>query len=205
MQHSEAYNSFIRQVNATGYAKLHGFDMDLFENIYDFERDEVEEILITLFKKGDWQDLRLMPKLTKVDGVALMENDFPNLKNPSLIRAEFANVLLKATNNKYYEDALYETLKAPDNVTREFVMSFILSYKPSQRLFETCKELCEHDNSRLVRFLAATGLLYCAGMIDDPNNIEPYRYLIDRLKSNDIEERKKAFIEFNNLNKSNFK
>lgn len=191
IQHSEAYNSFIRQVNAKGYAKLHGFDMDLFERIYDFERDEVEEILITLFKKRDWQDLRLMPKLTKVDGVALMENEFPKLPNPSLIRAEFANVLLKATNNKYYEDALYETLKDPDNVTRGFVMSFILSYKPSQRLFETCMELSEHDKSDHVRFLAAFGLLYCAGIVNKLESIKPYRYLIDGLKSNDIEERKK--------------
>lgn len=207
MQHSEAYYNFIKQVNAQGYEKAQGYNPDLFSKIYDFERDEVEEILIKLYSKRDWQGLIFMPELKKVDGIAMLKNELPKLPNPSLTRAEFADILLKATGDKYFEDILVENLKVTSDTKRNVVLGYLLRYKPSQRLFTTCKDLCEHDSSHLVRFFAAIGLLYCAGIINDAINIDnknPYRYLMDGLASDDVGEKNKSFAEFDKLNKSKF-
>lgn len=206
-QHSEAYDSFIKQVNAQGYQKAQGYAPDLFENIYEFERDEVEEILIKLFNKRDWQGIEFMPQLKKVDGVAILKNELPKLPSPSFVKAEFADILLKATGDKVYEDVLFESLKISSGVNRNAVLMRLLKYNPTLRLFATCKDLCANDSNQTVRFFAAAGLLYCVGIINDPINIgnqNPYRYLMDGLASNDVGEKNKAFAEFDHLNKSNF-
>lgn len=206
MQHSEAYDNFIKQVNAQGYQKAQGYAPNLFNEIYDFERDEVEELLIKLYNKRDWQGIEFMPQLKKVDGVAILKNELPKLPSPSFVKAEFADILLKATGDNTYEDILFESLKISNDGDRNAVLLRLLKYKITQRLFTTCKDLCEHDSSDLVRFFAAAGLLYCAGIINDPINIgkSPYRYLMNGLASDDIGEKNKAFTEFNSLNKSNF-
>lgn len=207
MQHSEAYNNFIKQVNSKGYEKAQGYSPDLFSKIYDFERDEVEVMLIKLYSNRDWQGLIFMPELKTVDGLTMLKNELPKLPNPSLIRAEFADILLKATGDKHFEDILVENLKVASDTKRNVVLGYLLRYKPSQRLFTTCKDLCEHDSSHLVRLFAAIGLLYCAGIINDAVNIRnknPYRYLMDGLASDDVGEKDKAFAEFDKLNKSNF-
>lgn len=207
MQHSETYNNFINQVNAHGYQKSQGYDPNLFNKIYDFERDEVEEILIKLYNKRDWRGIEFMPQLKKVDGIAILKNELPKLPSQSFVKAEFADILLKATGDSIYEDILYESLKISNGVNRNAVLMRLLKYKPTQRLFTTCKDLCANDSSQTVRFFSAAGLLYCAGIINDPINIgnqNPYRYLMDGLASNDISEKNKAFEEFDKLNKSNF-
>lgn len=207
IQHSEAYNNIIKQVDAKGYQKAQGYGPSLFNKIYHYEREKVEEILIRLYNKGDWQGIEFMPQLQKMDGISIMKNELPKLPNPSRIRAEFADILLKATGDKIYEDILYENLKISNDGDRNIVLMRLLKYKPSQRLFTTCRDLCEHDSSHLVRLFAAIGLLYCAGIINDAMNIrnkDPYRYLMDGLASDDVGEKNKSFAEFNKLNRSNF-
>lgn len=45
MQNSSAYDCLIKQLNANGSEKKDGYYPQIMEEIYDWERDEVEDII----------------------------------------------------------------------------------------------------------------------------------------------------------------
>lgn len=49
MQNSKAYNYLIEQLNATGAEKTSGYYSRIMEEIYDWEREEVEDIIWDAF------------------------------------------------------------------------------------------------------------------------------------------------------------
>ena len=45
MQNSKAYDCLIKQLNANGSEKMDGYYPEVMEEIYDWEREEVEDII----------------------------------------------------------------------------------------------------------------------------------------------------------------
>ena len=43
MKNSDAYQKFYNQTDATGKQRMDGYDPNLMEKIYDWERDEIEK------------------------------------------------------------------------------------------------------------------------------------------------------------------
>ena len=49
MQNSNAYSYLIKQLNASGSEKKDGYYSHIMEEIYEWERDEVEDIIWSAF------------------------------------------------------------------------------------------------------------------------------------------------------------
>ena len=49
MQNSKAYDYLIKQLNANGSEKMDGYYSGVMEEIYDWEREEVEDIIWDAF------------------------------------------------------------------------------------------------------------------------------------------------------------
>lgn len=49
MQNSKAYGGLIKQLNASGSEKMDGYYPEVMEEIYDWEREEVEDIIWKAF------------------------------------------------------------------------------------------------------------------------------------------------------------
>ena len=63
MQNSKAYNCFMEQLNATGAKKKDGYYPKLMEEIYDWEREEVEDIIWDAFlNKKEIELAQFLPK-----------------------------------------------------------------------------------------------------------------------------------------------
>lgn len=201
-EHSKAYDEFIKQIDATGYQKAQGYDPELLSKINDNECEKVEELILKLYQNGDRQVVNFLPKLKKVDGLALLKNEIIRLPVPSLISAEYANILLKETGDSHYEEILIQNLKISNKMERNIVVRFLLTCKPSEKLYGVFENLVNTDSSSLVRFNAAAGILYCKGLLIRPLDIDnqnPFREIIVGLSSVNEVERSKAWIKLNSL------
>ena len=64
MNNSKAYNRLIKQLNASGIARRDGYYPNTMEEIYDWERDEVEDVILDHFNNKNDVDLAIfLPKM----------------------------------------------------------------------------------------------------------------------------------------------
>lgn len=192
--HSDAYIDFIKQIDASGYQKAQGYDPNLFNKIDDRERLEVEQIVIEQFKKGDRGTAMFLPELKSIDGIALLKEELEKWKPPSIVNAEIAHILYKATNDNLYENLLIENLKIRTKSYRSTVVGYLLDCKPSKMLENIFKEIYTTDTARIARFNAAVGFLYCKGLINtaDIDYDNPVFDLVRDLSNGTDEERLQA-------------
>lgn len=166
----------------------------LLNKIYSDEREEIEDIILKLYQNGNHQVITYLPKF----GLFKLIDGLSKLPIPSLLSAEYAKIQLDETGDSHYEDLLIDHLSINNKMERNIVVRLLLSCKPSHKLDSPFEDLIFNDNSSLVRFNAAAGLLYCRGIINNPLDIDnqhPYRHLIVGLSSDNVEERKTAFVE----------
>lgn len=57
MENGKACVYFFKQMNASGSEKSDGYDSKILDDVYDWEREEVEEIIWKEFQKGKDGDL----------------------------------------------------------------------------------------------------------------------------------------------------
>src|SRR5574344_1648117 len=103
MQNSNAYNFLIKQVNATGIDKKDGYYPRIMEEIYDWERDEVENIIWNEFNNRNEIGLaQCLPKLKKYDCIKALKERLFLYQIPSEGSVEVGKILYEATDNKEY-------------------------------------------------------------------------------------------------------
>ena len=74
MQNSKAYDYLIKQLNASGSEKKDGYYPRLMEDIYDCEREKVEDIIWdAYFNKKEIEMAQFFPKLKKYDGIKALK------------------------------------------------------------------------------------------------------------------------------------
>ena len=75
-EHSYAYNDLVKMVKAVGYEKKDEYSNKTMEEIYDWERDEVEDIIWEKFQRDKDSMLSdLLVKLKKYDADYIFEFD----------------------------------------------------------------------------------------------------------------------------------
>ncbi len=199
MQNSRAYGYLINQLNAVSYSeKKDGFYPRILDEIYDWERDEVEDIIWDAFINKKEVDLaQFMPKLQKYDGLkALKESPYLH-RIPSSASVIIGKVLYEAMNDEDYLELIKRNIDAsPDTI--EYVA--ILSYcKPCQKLYEILSDIYINNNNEVNRSTAVSGLLYNKGLIKERSSIEESNNTIGlrkRFQSEDREERKSILERF---------
>jgi hypothetical protein len=191
---SVAYNDFIRQMDATGYQKAQGYDPNLLDKIKPNEQEEVEKLIVELFKNGDRGTAMFLPKLKMVDGISLLKNELMKWPAPSIVNAELSLVLWRSTGEMQYQDLLINDLNIKSGAYRSAIVGYLLEFSPNERLKDVFDKIRKEDSDKLARYKATIGLLYCLDLIKDPLSNkydDKIRELIKQLSS-DIEEDRAA-------------
>lgn len=198
MQNSSAYDHLIKQLNASGAEKKDGYYPHILEEIYDWERGEVEDIIWDAFiNKNEVGLAQFLPKLKKYDGIkALKENPYLN-KLPCEASVEIAKILYETTNDEDYLDLIKRNIDASPN-TISYV-SLLAYCKPCLKLYNILADIYINNENRVNRSTAVQGLLFNKGIIKDIFDIKESNATIElrrKFKSEDKEERQKIFEKF---------
>lgn len=205
MQNSKAYDWLIEQLNANGSEKKDGYYPRVMEEIYDWEREEVEDIIWdAFFNKKEIELAQFLPKLEKYDGIKALKESPYLLQIPSGPSVEIGKTLYEVTGDEAYLDLIKRNIDAsPENAfpqTLSYVS--ILSYcKPCQRLYNILVDIYINNSNSVIRITAVMGILYNKGIIKDRNSIKELNESINLLKkfqSEDSIERQKILEKFEN-------
>lgn len=198
MQNSSAYDYFIKQLNASGAEKMDGYYPQTLEEIYDWEKEEVEDIIWDAFiNKNEVGLAQFLPKLKKYDGIkALKESPYLN-RIPCEASVEIAKILYEATDDEDYLDLIKRNIDASPN-TISYVS--LLSYcKPCLKLYYILADIYINNENKVNRSTAVQGLLFNKGVIKDIFDIKESNATIElrkKFKSEDKKERQKIFEKF---------
>ncbi len=138
-----------------------------------------------------------MPQLQKYNGIELLKKQLRKSRIPSWNSIDYALVLYQQTEEEVYLDVLKKNLE--EKQLRLIVLSSLLECKPSEDICQIFEYYCIHDDDPVNRGTAATGILYCKGIMNDPDDYTEFKNnmeLLRKLTPEDKEMRKKAVEEF---------
>ena len=165
-EHSFAYTDLIRMVKATGREKLDGYYSKTMEEIYDWERDEVEDIIWEKFQREKDSMLSdFLPKLKKYDGITALEEASTKVTVPSYASIDISKTLYNSTLKTKYLDNFKENLGYDDIVLVSILNKCIVT----EDLYNFLKELYlyygveKKEDKGVVTMLIIKGLLRCKG------------------------------------------
>ena len=137
-EHSFAYIDLIKTVKATGREKLDGYYSKTMEEIYDWERDEVEDIIWEKFQRDrDSMLSDFLPKLKKYDGITALEETSTKVTVPSYASIDISKALYNSTLKTKYLDNFKKNLGYDDIV----LVSIINKCTVTKDLYNFLKEL----------------------------------------------------------------
>lgn len=202
MEHSKAYKKLFEQLNATGFQKKDGYYPRIMEEIYDWEREEVEEVIWEAFPRD--RDLAIfLPKLKKYDGVKALNEMLVKCSIPSGGSVTISEVLYECTGDDKYLDVIKQNIDKDEN---DISYVATLSYcKPCKKAYDFLVEIYLKDNnesnSKTIRGAAVTGILYNKGVIKDPHDLQETLVHVElrrKFRADDKDERKKIIERFEN-------
>lgn len=198
MENSRAYEYLIKQLHAIGSEKKDGYYPRIMEEIYDWEREEVEDIIWDAFvNKKEVGLAEFLPKLKKYDGLKALKKSPYLFEIPSDASVEIGKILYEATDNEKYLDVIKRNIEAsPDEISFVAVLSYC---KPGRKVYRMLTDIYINNEDDINRSTAVTGLLYNKGIIKDRSSIEESNNtmaLHKKFKSEDREERKKILRRF---------
>ena len=113
MKNSKAYDCLIKQLSANGSDKMDGYYPEVMEEIYDWEREEVEDIIWdAFFYKNEIELAQFFPKLKKYDGIKALKESPYLLQIPSEASVEISKILYEATGDEGYLDIIKKNIDA---------------------------------------------------------------------------------------------
>ena len=200
MENSIAYKQLLKQINAVGSEKLNGYYPNTLEEIYDWEREEVEDIIWdAFFNKKEIELAQFLPKLEKYDGIKALKESPYLLQVPSEASVEIGKILYEVTGDEEYLDLIKRNIDAsPETISYVSILSYC---KPCQRLYNILADIYINNNNRVNRSTAVMGILYNKGIIKDRDSIKESNDVINlrkKFKSEDSAERQIILKKFEN-------
>lgn len=200
MENSKAYKYLFEQINTSGSEKLDGYNLKIMEEIYEWEREEVEEVIWRRFYENNDIDLaKFLPVLKKYDGIQALKKALRECVIPSESSVVISQVLYEYTEDEQYLDIIMQNIKKEENKVSNVA---VLSYcKPCVKVYDLLIDIYLNNKNKTIRSTAVTGILYNKGIIADPlslkevmRNVELKRKFI----SDDVNERRKIIAMFEN-------
>lgn len=181
MQNSKAYDCLIKQLNANGSEKMDGYYPKVMEEIYDWEREEVEDIIWdAFFNKNEIELAQFFPKLKKYDGIKALKESPYLLQIPSEASVEIGKILYEATGDGGYLDIIKKNIDAsPETISFVSILSYC---KPCQRLYNILVDIYINNSNKVNRSTAVMGILYNKGIIKDRGSIKESNDVISLCK-----------------------
>lgn len=188
MEHSRAYKMLIKQINAIGSEKKDGYYRNTMEEIYDWERDEVEKIIWETFHRNKDTELAIFfPKLRSHDGIDALKKMFNEYSILGYRNLNIAEVLYRETKDSKYLNVFKESIEADeDNFP---VVSQLLYLLPDEKVYNLLKEIYINSNNDIARSTAVTGILYNKGIIKDIDDLNEMQEKIKIECRFDLEEK----------------
>ena len=198
MQNSSAYGYLLKQLNASGSEKMDGYYPRILEEIYDWEREEVEDIIWDAFiNKNEVELAPFLPKLEKYDGIKALKESPYLFQIPSDISVEIGKILYEATDDEDYLELIKRNIDAsPDTISYVSILSYC---KPSLKSYNILVDIYVNNGNKVNRNTAVMGLLFNKGIIKDRSSIKESNDTIElrkKFKSENKEERKKILESF---------
>lgn len=200
MENSVAYKQLLKQINAVGSEKLNGYYPNTLEEIYDWEREEVEDIIWdAFFNKKEIELAQFLPKLEKYDGIKALKKSPYLLQVPSEASVEIGKILYEVTGDEEYLDLIKRNIDAsPETISYVSILSYC---KPCQRVYNILADIYINNNNSVNRSTAVMGILYNKGIIKDRDSIKESNDVINlrkKFKSEDSAERQEILKKFEN-------
>ena len=201
--HSIAYTEFYRQLNADGMERAYGgYSPDTLDEIFDWERDEVEKAVWTNFNSTCDGDLAvLVSKLQLYDGIeALNEKlrDAISTNEYSLRMVFIACAAYEAALTDDYLDYVFEYYDKKKDNSALAALSYL---KPCDKLYDFFKAVYIYSDDSTARSAAVDGMLSAKGYIKDPKDFQERSELTGMARafmSDDHELRQKKLSRFEN-------
>ena len=200
MENSIAYKQLLKQINAVGSEKLNGYYPNTLEEIYDWEREEVEDIIWdAFFNKKEIELAQFLPKLEKYDGIKALKESPYLLQVPSEASVEIGKILYEVTGDEEYLDLIKRNIdESPETISYVSILSYC---KPCQRVYNILADIYINNNNSVNRSTAVMGILYNKGIIKDRYSIKESNDVINlrkKFKSEDSAERQIILKKFEN-------
>ncbi len=200
MENSIAYKQLLKQINAVGSEKLNGYYPNTLEEIYDWEREEVEDIIWdAFFNKKEIELAQFLPKLEKYDGIKALKESPYLLQVPSEASVEIGKILYEVTGDEEYLDLIKRNIdESPETISYVSILSYC---KPCQRVYNILADIYINNNNSVNRSTAVMGILYNKGIIKDRYSIKESNDVINlrkKFKSEDSAERQEILKKFEN-------
>ncbi|MBR0428757.1 MAG: hypothetical protein IJK17_01585 [Lachnospiraceae bacterium] len=167
MINSNAYSSFVQQINAEGSERTKGYNPFLFEEIYEYEREDVEELIWDTFtNKNDCELAIFMPQLKKYDGLTALKKKMSFFPFESYANLCILIALYKATYEKEYFDLLQKiyAVAGKERLACIDELSYIAKQK---QVYEFLMQVYLNDSDETVRSTAMHGILWADGRLDE--------------------------------------
>ncbi|MDR2088483.1 MAG: hypothetical protein LBP73_03905 [Clostridiales Family XIII bacterium] len=195
MEHGRAYRRLIDQISAAGTKEAGSYPLCTIDEIYDWERDEIEGLILNTFHKTDDLSLaEILPKLKKYDGIDALRKTLPECNIPSEHSLTIAVILYECTSDKKYLDIVKaNTEKAKDNLICVGILS---DRKPNEEFYRILTDIYASSDNVTIRSTAITGILYNKGFISDPLNSQEKMRIIEfsRMFMKDSKEERRDMI-----------
>ena len=172
------------------------FPADVFEQIYSWEREEIEDVIWNCFLKRDFSFIGFLPRLNKYDGTAALKAEYEKSKNINI-----AQILYNETKDSKYLDEIINCIEN-DGESPESVQALIKCISSPKRNNALYKVYVESDNGA-IRLAVVTRILREKGIIENPNSLgwmnnPEKKELFKKLMSDDKEVRKANVEKFIN-------
>lgn len=198
MENSRAYVYLLNQMNVCGSKKCDGYDPKVLDEIYDWERNEVEEVIWSKFQEGKDGDLAVfLPKLKRYDGIGALKDALAKCRIPSSHSVLVSRVLYENTGNTDYLDVIKQNIDKEENK-----ISYVatLAYcTPCKKAYNFLVDIYLRNDNEYIRSTAVTGILYNKRIIASPTNIIELSSIIElsrKFMADDMNERKRIIEMF---------
>lgn len=193
MQRSKAYESFVRQINSSGAQRLDGYNENLFDEIYDSEIEEVEDLIWnTFYNKHDIDILILFPKLKKYDGISALKNIMESYSIPSSASMLISYLIFQNTKDIGYLEVMERNI-----VESQYDYSYVsmmIYATPCEEVYQALVKIYINSSNRITLSSSINGILYNKGFIknlSDVKQVSNMKELRNILKNSPFNEREK--------------
>ncbi|WP_066716847.1 hypothetical protein [Clostridium sp. Marseille-P299] len=216
MEHSEAFQLFMKQKDSIDYAlKREGYRDDLLQSIYPEERTEVETHLVSLLKQQDISVLKFMQHLTTFDGISIVAEQYEALQKHTMDTPNLAKYLYIHTKKRKYLEDILEYCCEDKCQYREEALKNLSELVPDLKineipmLYQISRTIILSENDSELLFWSKAIMRKCVKRLDIIGDDVTLRHLweevVEAIKDGNCEKRKEKLIAFDrNIKKDSF-
>lgn len=171
MMATKHFELFIKQLKATGYQKLQGFDLQAFDKFDLQEKIIAEQQLQELILQKDDTAPEALAALAKGNAIKPLQEALLSAKCPSHFHREVAYALFKLTNDRKYIDEILLELQAKSGTQRLMAVGKLVNTQIDDKLVSVLVDVVAKDHDNIVRGTAARGVLFYYGFISTPKEV----------------------------------